>query len=115
MLKAVSRALQFSSIRFRLCISIRSVSVMNGILLKLGQKEGFLAGELIPFCRIAFDVAGGAFFNGALKSRLQTGNHAPRRFLLLFFGFFLRGGFGRPASGVKTSPEAHLHAAVRGD
>ena len=88
---------------------------MNGILLKLGQKEGFLAGKLFPFCRIAFGVAGGAFFNDALKILLQTGDHAPRRFFLLFSGLFLRGGFGRPSTGVKASPEAHLHAADRGD
>ena len=46
---------------------------------------------------------------------MQAGDHAPRRFLFLFFGFFILSDFGRPASGVKASPEAHLHAAVRGN
>lgn len=72
-------------------------------------------GKLFPFCRIAFDVAGCALFNDTLKILLQTDYVVLLRLFLLFLGLFLRGGFGRPVPGVKASPEAHLHAAVRGN
>ena len=71
--------------------------------------------ELFPFCWIAFGVAVRAFFYDAIKILLQTGDHAPRRFLLLFLEYFFWSGFGRPGGGVETAFEAHLHAAVRGD
>ena len=75
---------------------------MNGILLDLGQEEGFLGGELCPFCRIAFGIAGGAFFNDALKAGCRRATMRRAVFLFfLFFGFFTLSDFGRPASGVK--------------